>query len=309
MNRARFGTLALLILLALQGCSNGHVGSLGPHAAASAGSPLIDDEPDPADAGGIGWLTARNERGEGGLIELAQVNIDAEQIGDYAAVSIEHRFVSRATTVQEGTFRFPLPEDALLTGLSMLIDGRVVHGELLEREKARRIYEEIVDSMQDPALLEWEHGSTFKMRVFPIEPQQPKLVTIRYLVPLKHKGKQWVFSQGTRQNAGAGKLSELTLRWQGKQVVSERGVQAGRILEATASDPSDVLREERPEAAYTAVRVRPDWAQVPVQTRTAPKHWVFVVDTSRSALEERKLQLETLRTLLAALGPQERFTP
>ena len=42
-------------------------------------------------------------------------------------------------------------------------------GELVEIEKARKTYESIVDEMRDPALLEWEHGRTFKLRVFPIE--------------------------------------------------------------------------------------------------------------------------------------------
>jgi hypothetical protein len=75
---------------------------------------------------------------------------------------------------------------AEITALSMEIDGRMVDGELLERKKAERIYEEIVDEMRDPALLTWEAGNLFKLRVFPVEPNSHKRIVIRYLTTVKN---------------------------------------------------------------------------------------------------------------------------
>ena len=95
-----------------------------------------------------------------------------------------------ATTASErleGTFRFPLPEGASLVGLAMEIDGKMMEGELVESDKARKTYETIVDEMRDPALLEWEHGTTFKLRVFPIEPHEDKRIVIRYVAPLRRE--------------------------------------------------------------------------------------------------------------------------
>ena len=34
--------------------------------------------------------------------------------------------------------------------------------------------------MQDPALLEWVDGSTFKMRIFPLEARQEKRIVLSY---------------------------------------------------------------------------------------------------------------------------------
>ena len=67
----------------------------------------------------------------------------------------------------------------------------------MEREKARRTYESIVESMQDPALLEWEQGNTFKLRVFPIEPKREKRVVLRYVAPLERSTRGFTYRYDT----------------------------------------------------------------------------------------------------------------
>ena len=80
----------------------------------------------------------------------------------------------------EGTFYFPLPADASLSRLAMYVDGKRMEGGMAERDYARNVYEEIVYRQQDPALLEWVDGSTFKMRVFPLEARQEKRLLLSY---------------------------------------------------------------------------------------------------------------------------------
>ena len=55
----------------------------------------------------------------------------------------------------EGTYIFPLPEDASISKFSMFVGGEELKGEILDRDRARRIYEEIVRRRKDPALLEY----------------------------------------------------------------------------------------------------------------------------------------------------------
>jgi hypothetical protein len=187
----------------------------------------------------------------------------------------------------EGTFRFPLPDGALLTGLAMIIDGKLMEGELVEREKARKVYEEIVDGMQDPALLEWEHGSLFKMRVFPIEAHREKVVTIRYLAPLRRSGDKLELVQAVRGPNRSEPVAALSIDWQGKRVFDEQQVSADRLLSFPAKPASAVLREQRPDGAYSVVRVSPDWSQIPSSGKAAPQTWFVVVDTSRSDSSKR----------------------
>jgi hypothetical protein len=293
---------ALVIALAL-GCAAKQPSEPLPRVAAAA---VAEAAAVPFDPGGIGSLEARGSAGDSSQLRLARVHVKALQRGDMAELEVTHSFQNDSDSVLEGTFRFPLPDAALLTGLAMMIDGKLMEGELVEREKARKVYEEIVDGMQDPALLEWEHGSLFKMRVFPIEARRDKVVTIRYLAPLRRSGNELELVQAVRSSSGEA-LPALSIDWQSKRVFDEQHVAADRVLSFPARPASAVLREQRRDGAYSVVRLNPDWSRVPVSDKPAPKTWFVVVDTSRSALEEQPRQLEALGVALGALPKGARF--
>jgi hypothetical protein len=293
---------ALVIALTL-GCAAQQRSEPLPRVAAAS---VAEAAAVPFDPGGIGSLEAHGSAGDISQLRLARVHVKALQRGDMAELEVTHSFQNDSDSVLEGTFRFPLPDAALLTGLAMMIDGKLMEGELVEREKARKVYEEIVDGMQDPALLEWEHGSLFKMRVFPIEAHRDKVVTIRYLAPLRRSGNELELVQAVRSSSGEA-LPALSIDWQGKRVFDEQHVAADRVLSFPARPASAVLREQRPDGAYSVLRLSPDWSRVPVSEKPAPKTWFVVVDTSRSALEEQPRQLEALGVALRALPKGARF--
>ncbi len=121
---------------------------------------------------GEGSLEVHGEKTAKARLAIERLDISAETSGDVAETTVEHVFRNGTDERLEGTFRFPLPDGAMITRLALEIDGKLVDGELVERDKARKAYEEVVDQMLDPALLEWESGHTFKLRVFPIEPEK-----------------------------------------------------------------------------------------------------------------------------------------
>ncbi len=80
----------------------------------------------------------------------------------------------------EGVYRFTLPDQAFVSGFQIMTDGKAwVPGKVMEIEKARLAYEEIVRRQTDPGLLE-QHGNDLTIKVFPIEPEAP--VKIRFRV-------------------------------------------------------------------------------------------------------------------------------
>jgi vault protein inter-alpha-trypsin-like protein/VWA domain-containing protein len=294
--------LSALIVSFAFGCASHRASEPAPQLPNAALAPLEAFDP-----GGVGSLETRAVSGDPSRLALTSVHVSAQQRGDMAEVEATHTFHNDGQSVLEGTFRFPMPDGALLTGLAMLIDGKLMEGELVEREKARRTYEAIVDGMQDPALLEWEHGSVFKMRVFPIEPQRDKVVTIRYLTPLRRTADGLEFVQAARTAAGAGDLPALSIDWQGQRVFDEKRVATDRVVSVPAKPASAVLREKRSDGYYSVLRVSPDWKQLALSPKPVAKNWFIVVDTSRSALEELPRALEALRVVLAALPPGARF--
>ena len=65
-------------------------------------------------------------------------------------------------------FYFPLPADASISGFGMWIGDELVEADVVEKQRAREIYETILREKRDPGLLEWTGGNMFKARVFPI---------------------------------------------------------------------------------------------------------------------------------------------
>ncbi|MBN1445349.1 MAG: VWA domain-containing protein [Candidatus Omnitrophica bacterium] len=97
-----------------------------------------------------------------------------------AKTNISQEFYNPTGSRLEGMYIFPVPDGAVLSGFSMDINGREVPAELLPADKAKKIYEDIVRKMKDPALLEYSGRDAFKVRIYPIEPRSTKKVNIGY---------------------------------------------------------------------------------------------------------------------------------
>ncbi|MDY0061332.1 MAG: VIT domain-containing protein, partial [Myxococcota bacterium] len=80
----------------------------------------------------------------------------------------------------EGNFRITLPQGATISRFAMKLGDRWQEGEVLERQLARRVYEDFLHRRQDPALLEQQAGNEFSARVFPIPPRGVKELIVSY---------------------------------------------------------------------------------------------------------------------------------
>jgi predicted Zn-dependent protease len=111
-----------------------------------------------------------------------------------ARTVIEESFVNHTPSRLEGVFQFPLPPDASISGFGMWIGSELVEADVVEKQRAREIYETILREKRDPGLLEWSGGNMFKARVFPIEPNSEKRIKITYTQVLTLKGDQYRYS-------------------------------------------------------------------------------------------------------------------
>ncbi len=119
-----------------------------------------------------------------------------------AKTTLEQVFYNNHNRQVEGTYYFPVPKGAAVSEFYLYINGEKVKGEMLAKEKARAIYEDIVRRMQDPALLEYIDDDLFKARVFPIPPKGTRKIELvysqvletsgtlyKYIYPMKSRGK------------------------------------------------------------------------------------------------------------------------
>jgi Ca-activated chloride channel family protein len=150
---------------------------------AAADGIIIPDRPDMA------YLTIKYHR----------VTVTIED--QVATTHIDQVFVNESDWTVEGTYLFPLPEEAAISEFVMWVDGKRVEGEVLTREKARQIYDDIVRRRRDPALLEYAGRDLFQASIFPIPPGEERRVEIEYTEVLPAEGGliRYVYPLSTEQ--------------------------------------------------------------------------------------------------------------
>ena len=102
-----------------------------------------------------------------------------------ATTQVDQKFYNHENRVIEGLYIFPLPLSASISDFAMDVEGKMTQGELLDADKARKIYEDIVRQMRDPGLLEYMGQGVFKTRIYPINPLSEKSVKLGYQEALK----------------------------------------------------------------------------------------------------------------------------
>lgn len=112
--------------------------------------------------------------------KIRTVDVQASIKDQAAKVQISQVFQNTGSTVLEAQFIFPVADEAALSGLTLMVDGKELTGRLMKKEEARRIYEETVRRQRDPALLEYLGQGLYQTSVFPIPPQAERTVEIRY---------------------------------------------------------------------------------------------------------------------------------
>jgi len=125
-------------------------------------------------------------------------HVSVEIRDQIARTTVTESFVNHTDARLEGVFHFPLPQDASISGFAMWIGEELVEADIVEKQRAREIYETILREKRDPALLEWTGGNIFKARVFPIEARSEKKVRITYTQVLPLRANRYRYSYGLR---------------------------------------------------------------------------------------------------------------
>ena len=149
-----------------------------------------------ASAWGAGLLHPKGQPDAGAHLESHAVRVVLQN--GFARTEVDQVFGNDTDRDFEAVYSFPLPKQASLSELSLWIDGREVLGEVVEKERARKIYEEQVAKGNDTAIAEKNDFKTFdigvgripaggrtRVRLVYYQPLEIDLNVGRYLYPLK----------------------------------------------------------------------------------------------------------------------------
>lgn len=112
--------------------------------------------------------------------KIKELGIQARITDQVARVQVSQSFVNTGSRQMEVQFLFPLPYDGAIDKLTLLVDGKEFPGKLMAAKEARSVYEAIVRSNKDPALLEWMGMGLFQTSVFPVPPGAERKVVLNY---------------------------------------------------------------------------------------------------------------------------------
>jgi hypothetical protein len=106
--------------------------------------------------------------------------VQVELVDGVLRYAVRETFINRGSRVGEADYVFPLPKNAAFQDLELMINGEPVAGETMPADRARAIYESIVRTRRDPALVEWMGYGLLRARIFPIAPNEEKEVVVRF---------------------------------------------------------------------------------------------------------------------------------
>ncbi len=146
-------------------------------------------------------------------LNVVSNQIEVDITNELATTSVEQVFYNPTNARLEGYFLFPVPKGVVINDFQMTVNGKMTGAELLDADKARSIYEEIVRRTKDPALLEYYTNDVFRVRIFPIEPRSEQRIKLSYSESLvKDNGTvEYVFPLNT-EKFSAKPLNQVSFR-------------------------------------------------------------------------------------------------
>jgi Ca-activated chloride channel family protein len=270
-------------------------------------------------------------------LPIKSIKIDTKILSQVATTHVEQIFRNDTDATLEGTYFFPIPEQASITEFAIWDGDRRLVGEVRSREEARRIYDEIVRRQRDPGLLEYAGKDLFQASIFPIPPHSDKKLELTYSQILRAESGTvaYRYPLGTgRQVTQIGSVSgriELESKEPVRNIyspshaveVKRNGDRRSVITFESGKEPQDfqlfyglsredfgvtlLTHREPGKDGYYLLMISPkdDWSE---QEYTA-KDIVFVLDTSGSMAEAGKMEKARAALLygIRILRPQDRF--
>jgi Ca-activated chloride channel homolog len=124
---------------------------------------------------------------------LKHTDVEADVSGFLARVTVTQEFENTFKEKIEAVYTFPLPQNAAVDDMTMIVGDRTVRGKILRREEAEAVYEAAKNNGQTASLLNQERPNIFTQSVANILPGEKITITISYVETLKYEDGAYEF--------------------------------------------------------------------------------------------------------------------
>ena len=169
--------------------------------------PVQKDDQTTAGLGSLRAYKPGEKRDRDWNLALAKHDVKVRIVGPIARTEITETFRNDSAETLEGVYKFPLPADAQVDGLSLDVDGGYVTGAFVDKTRAQKIWQGVIDKAapvqiaraseeiiwvpgrwRDPALLDWKRGGRFELKIFPIPANGARTVKLSYTQVVTPRG-------------------------------------------------------------------------------------------------------------------------
>jgi len=133
-------------------------------------------------AGAVGLLSPANGAPQ---LDLRDHNVSVVVEDGYAVTTIRQTFATPHAADLEATYSFPVPRDAAVSEFTYWIDGKPVTAEVLDKQKAREIYDQEKQAGRETGIAEQDDYRTFDIRVWPVRAGSDVQVRLAYIQPAR----------------------------------------------------------------------------------------------------------------------------
>ena len=127
------------------------------------------------------------------MCPLKHTSAKAEISGFLSRVVVTQEFENPFDEKIEAVYTFPLPQNAAVDDMTMIVGDRTVRGKILRREEAEAVYEAAKTNGQTASLLNQERPNIFTQSVANILPGEQIKITISYVETLKYEDGAYEF--------------------------------------------------------------------------------------------------------------------
>lgn len=247
-------------------------------------------------------MIARTESGQQAAMPLVAERLEVEIDRQFARSEIVQTYHNQTAATVEGQYRLRAGAGSRVEGFAYWNGEQKIVGEVFEKETARRVYDEVTGRRRDPGLLEKVGDGEFAFRVFPIQADEKKRISIAWTGWLARRGRR-VEYRAPIHLAGA----EVAVR-----------IRSSRPLEDIRSS-THVIEVDRGAASEVVVRAgaprgrgnqlvlswtidEPAWSLAAAYHKDAGSDGYFVLALAAPPIAERRVAAKDVTIVLDRSG-------